>query len=206
MVRVFLRVLAGFLSAYSFVLFGSIFWRLRLSEESWVDVQRAWLIAWIILEVVTACLKQNPFPRLVTHLRYAPIAIFFFFLATVVAYDQTMILHSKWKIRHYVYGNASPEIPASLELHNNHRAWCGNGYSAAIYGHYADTAAEGFESSESAVRARSLSASIEVHDWLNGVNDGPFPELIRRASNDPDPLVRRIATDFRGESYGFGSE
>ncbi len=201
--RLFVRIVAGFLSAYSFVLFGSVFWRLHLSDNFWTIVLRAWLVAWIISEFVTACLKLNPLPRLLTHLRYAPIAIFSFFLATVLAYDQAMILHSKWKIRNYVYGDASPGISTSLELHNNHRGWCGNGYPATIYALYADTAAEGFESSDPAVRARSLSASIEVYDWLNGVSDGPFPELIGRASKDPDPMIRKIAAEFRGEAYGF---
>lgn len=204
--RLLLRIIAGFLSSYSIVLFGSVFWRLRLSESFWLIVLSSWLVAWIVLEIVTVCRKQNPTPRLLTHLRYAPIAIFLFFLATVIAYDEAMILHSQWKIRNCVYGSTSLECSTALKLHNTDRGWCGNGRSAAIYALYADTAAEGFESSDPAVRARSLSASIEVYDWLNGVRDGPFPELISRASYDPDPLVRKIAADFRGEEYGFGDK
>lgn len=202
MMGLLIRIVTGFLSAYSFVLFGSIFWRHH--SEFWIIALSAWLVAWIVLETVTACLKLNPLPRLLTHLRYAPISILLFFLAAVLAYDQAMIVHSRWKIRNYVYGTASPKISVSLELHNNYRGWCGNGSSATIYALYADTAGEGFESSDPAVRARSLSASIEVYDWLNGVSDGPFPELIARASNDPHPLVRKIAAEFRREAYGSG--
>lgn len=204
MMRLFLRITAGFLSAYAFVLFGSIFWWLHISENFWVTILGGWLAAWVILETITIWRKQISFPRLLTHLRYAPIATFIFFLVTVLAYDEAMILHSKWSIRQYMYSNASPELTPSLELYNNHRGWCGNGYSAAIYALYADTAVEGFESSDPAIRARSLRASIEVYDWLNGVDDGPFPKLIEKADNDPDPMVRKIAADFRSEAYGSG--
>jgi hypothetical protein len=113
-----------------------------------------------------------------------------------------MIVHSRWTIRQYAYGSASSQSPTSFELHNPYRGWCGNGHSATIYALYAATAAEGFDSSDPAVRARSLRASIEVYDWLNGVNDGPFPQLIERAGKDPDPLVRRIAASFRDGTYG----
>jgi hypothetical protein len=167
-------------------------------------VLSGWLISWMILEFITILRKKNSFPHLLTYFRYAPVATFIFFLVTVLAYDQVMILHSKSTIRQYVYGSASETAP-SFKLHNNHRGWCANGYSAAIYALYADAAAEGFESSDPAVRARSLRASIEVYDWLNGVNDGPLPHLIERARNDPDPLVRRVAADLRAEVYGWGA-
>ena len=198
MIRLLFRILASFASAYVFVLFSSIFWR---TSGFWVITLGAWLISWIILEVITSWRKKNFFPRLLTHFRYAPVATFIFFLVTVIAYDQVMILRSKSMIRQYVYGSASPEASPSLELHSNYRGWCGNGYTAAIYDQYADTAAEGFASSDPAIRARSLRASIEVYDGLNGVNDGPFPNLIEQARTDPDPLVRRIADEFRAETF-----
>ena len=194
--RLLFRIIAGFFSAYAFVLLNSIFWWLRIFEIALIG----WLISWIVLELITVWRKKNPYPRLLTHLRYGPVIIFIFFVVTVISYDQVKILHSKWMIRQYVYGSASPEVSPSLELHNNHRGWCGNGYPAAIYALYADVAAEGFESSDPAVRARSLRASIEVYDWLNGVDDGPFPHLTERARNDPDQLVRSIATDFLVET------
>ena len=189
--RVLFRIIAALLSAYAIVFFGATFWR---SGGLWVIVLSWWLISWIVLELIT---KENSSSRLLTHFRYAPVATFIFFVVTVIAYDQLMILHSKWTIRQYVYGSAPPEVSPSLELHTNYRGWCGNGYSASIYALYGDVAAEGFESSDPAVRARSLRASIAVYDWWNGVNDGPFPHLIERAYNDPDPLIRRIADEFR---------
>ena len=188
--RVFFRIIAVVLSAYSFVFFGAIVWRIG---DLWIVVLTWWLISWIVLELIS---KENSSPRLLTHFRYAPVATFIFFVVTVIAYDQVTILHSKWMIRQYVYGSASPETSPSLELHNPYRGWCGNGVSAAKYAIYADAAAEGFESSDPAVRARSLRASVEVYDSWNGVDYGPFPQLIERADNDPDPLVRRIAAEF----------
>jgi hypothetical protein len=77
--RLLFRIIAGFLSAYVFVLFGSIFWRLHLSENFWTIVLSGWLISWMILELLTFCRKKNFFPRLLTHFRYAPIAAFIFF-------------------------------------------------------------------------------------------------------------------------------
>ena len=189
--RLLFRIFAALLSAYAFVLFGAIVWRIG---DFWIIVLSWWLISWIVLELIT---KENTSSRLLTHFRYGPVAIFIFFVVTVIAYDQVTILQSKRTIRQYVYGSASPEVSPSLELHTNYRGWCGNGYSASIYALYGDVAAEGFESSDPAVRARSLRASIEVYDWWNGANYGPFPHLIERAFyNDPDPLVRRIAAEY----------
>lgn len=196
--RLLFRILAGFISAYVFVLFSSMFWRV---SGFWMITLGVWLVSWITLEVITSWRKKNSLPRLLTHLRYAPVATFIFFLAVVIAYDQVMTLRSKRIIRQYVISSASPEKTASLELHSSYRGWCGNGYTAAIYDDYADTAAEGFESSDPAVRARSLRASLEVYDGLNGVHDGPFPQLIERARNDPDPLVRKIAAEFHADRF-----
>ena len=197
--RLLFRILANVLSAYAVVLFSAIVWRGSL----WIIVLSCWLISWIVLELITNWGKENSFPRLLTHLRYGPVATFIFFVVAVIAYDQVTILRSKWTIRQYVYSSASPEVSPSFELHTNYRGWCGNGYSASIYALYGDVAAEGFESSDPAVRARSLRASIEVYDSWNGVNDGPFPQLIERAYNDPHPLVRRIAAEFRGETVSI---
>jgi len=202
--RPFSRILAGTLSPLGFLLFGSIFGGSNIRGSVWVVALCSWLSAWAALEILAFRRRRNSPSRLLTHLRYAPMAVLVIFVAVVLAYDEAMILRSKWEIRQYVYSNQSPETAKSFDLHNNYRGWCGNGYSAAIYDLYADTAAEGFDSPDPAVRARSLRASIEVHDWLNGVSDGPFPKLIERAGNDPDPIVRKIAAEFRGEAYGVG--
>jgi hypothetical protein len=192
--RLLFRIIAAFLSAYVFVFLGSIFWRIA---GLWIIALCLWLISWIVLELITNWGKENSAPRLLTHFRYGPVAIFIFFVVTVIAYDEVKILHSKWMIRQYVYGSASPEVSPSLELHTDYRGWCGNGYSSSIYALYGEVAAEGFESSDPAVRARSLRASIEVYDSWNGANYGPFPRLIERAFyNDPDPLVRKIAAEY----------
>ena len=194
MVRLVFRIIAGFLSAFALVLLSFTFWRLPIDAGFWTVFLSGWLISWIVLELIWH--EENSTTRLLTHLRYGPFAIFIFFLVTVFAYDEIMVLHSKWTIRQYVYSGITTDSP-SLELHIGHRGFCGKGSSAIIYDLYADTAAESFQSSDPKVRARALRASIEVYDWLNEVYDGPFSELIEQARSDPDPLVRSIAADFQ---------
>lgn len=195
MMRLFVKIGMGVLSTYALLVLVTTAWP-NIRDAFLLSILSGWLGAWTIAEGLSLLCKRHSHWRLLTHLRHGPIALLLCFFATVLAYDQAMILYSKWEIRQYVYGNESPKLTPRLTLHNNYRGWCGNGYSAVKYALYAETAAEGFESTDPAVRARSLLASIAVYDWLNGGNDGPFPDLIDRASSDPDPVVRRIAFDL----------
>jgi hypothetical protein len=162
----------------------------------WLVFLGVWVIAFVALETVWLWRKSKPFPRTLTHLRYAPLAIFLFFLAITMVFDAALVQYSKYQIRAYVYGDTPPEQEITFDLHNTDRGWCGNGRSASRYWLYGDTAAEGFSSSDPAVRARSLRVSLQVRYSTNGVNEGPFPQIIKRAAQDQDPLVRELATKF----------
>ena len=184
-------------SILAFKMFLAISWRLRIPEFSTISVIGAWLIGLVSLEIVWLWRKRKPFPRLLSHLRYGPVAVLIFSIAITLSFDAVMIEHSKYVIRSYVHGRSNPESIVDLKLHNDYRGWCGNGYTAREYYLYAETAAEGFSSPDPAVRARSLQASVAVYDWLNGVDDGPFYPIMDKAVRDDDPLVRAIAADFR---------
>jgi len=191
------KLALGFISGYALILLIQITRGLFLPDVFWLVVLGFWLVGFIVLEVNLLWRKKNPFPRILKHLRYAPIAVLLLFIPITLAFDAAMIRYSKYKIHTYVFSNTPPEQKVKFELHNDYRGWCGNGYPAQEYWLYADTAAEGFSSSDAAVRARSLRASIELYDWLNGVKEGPFPQLIRQAEQDEDALVREITAEFR---------
>ena len=76
MFRLLFRIIVALLSAYALLLFASMFWRLRIFGNFWIIVLSGWLISWIILELITDWGKKNSFPRLLTHLRYAPVVTF----------------------------------------------------------------------------------------------------------------------------------
>jgi hypothetical protein len=162
----------------------------------WLVFLGVWVIAFVALETVWLWRKSKPFPRTLTHLRYAPLAILLFFLAITIVFDAALVQYSKYQIRAYVYGDTPPEQEITFDLHNTDRGWCGNGRSANQYSLYADTAAEGLSSPDPAVRARSLRVSLQVYDWINGVHDGPVTQHIKQAAQDEDPLVRELATKF----------
>lgn len=203
-----LRIVAALLSAFAVLPLASLLHEAHPPDDLWVVLACSWLALWAVFEVAAAHLGSAHllgFPRLLTHLRYAPLAVLVVALGAIVTYDQGMILRSRFAIRGYVYGAHSPALPMpALNLHNDHRGWCGNGYSAELYALYGDTAAEAFDDADPAVRARSLRASIEVYDWLNGAEDGAFPPLLERAASDPDPLVRRLAAEYRTDAYDNG--
>lgn len=180
-------------SAYVFPLAASIFWQLNFT-----NLFLLWLTAWISVEIAAICSGGRSY-RLLRHLRYGPLTTFLFFSVSVLTYDQAMIVYSKWQIRQYVYAAGPDALPPRLKLHTDYRGWCGNGFFASIYSEYGPIAAEGFESSDPAVRARSLRASYEVYDSINGSMDGPFPDLVRRANRDLDPSVRMIAVEIESQ-------
>ncbi|HEX8196076.1 MAG TPA: hypothetical protein VF571_07810 [Pyrinomonadaceae bacterium] len=196
------KIVLGLFALYTLILIIRLLSWASIPEIFWLVFLAVWLIGLAALESIWLWRKRNLFPRLLTHLRYAPFFVFLFSILAVSAFDQGMILYSKHQIRQYVYGNLSPEEKPDFKLHNDYRGWCGNGYLAREYGLYNEVAAEGFESSDAQVRARSLQASIEVYDWMNGVYDGAFPSLIKRAQDDADTLVRKIAEEFREQRCG----
>ncbi|HEY0079134.1 MAG TPA: hypothetical protein VGB73_10845 [Pyrinomonadaceae bacterium] len=162
----------------------------------------SWLAVWLLCEVASRHRSSASRSRWVSHLRYAPLAIACFAAAFTLFNDGAGIQYSRWQITRYVYGDASPqaEMPP-LELYNDHRGFCGNGYSAHEYWLYGDAAAAGFESADPQVRARALRATAMVYDWLNGSEDGPFIEILFKAESDPDPYVRQLAASYKAELW-----
>src|SRR3712207_8832104 len=41
-----------------------------------------------------------------------------------------------------------------------------------------------------------------VYDWINHPGDGPSIDVLRKAANDSDPLVRNIAIEYQSELLG----
>ena len=214
-----LRLCSALLSAYLFAVYlpnpAFLLWRLSPCADSWgddCDVEFArygrlatvlsmlagllWVAAWVSLETLARRRPPRQRPRLLTHLRYGPVAVLFLSVAAVVATDQMLIQYSRWQIVSYIHGDAPPREPPSFEPYNNHRGWCGNGMAAHEYALYGATPAAYYDDSDPAVRARAVQASAYVYDWLNHPGDGPSVEVLTKAKDDPDPLVREIAAEY----------
>ncbi len=218
----FIRLCSALLSAYIFTLYMPnpefLFWKLSSCADSWDEscegdsdwysqlgnvfkilVGCLWLAAWAFLEILARRCSQRQRPRLLTHLRYGPVAVLLLSFAAIIVFDAMLIQYSRWQLVSYIHGDAPPQEPPSFDLHNNYRHWCGNGMAANEYALYGATPAAYFDHSDPAIRARALQASIYVYDWLNQPGDGPSIDVLRKAANDPDPLVRKIATEHQSE-------
>lgn len=158
-----------------------------------------WMLTWALLEFRRARRMDQPTQKLLTHLRYGPIAILAFSVVTIIAFDFLEIQYSKWQLVSWIHSDAPVTETPSFTLHNNDRGWCGNGRSATEYDLYGATAAAYIDDPDPAIRARALQASMYVYDWLNNPYDGPSITALRKASMDSDPTVRDIAAHFRVE-------
>lgn len=184
------------------------YWLSQVPSAIWSLLLAFWIAAF--LEVWWLRHKKEPLPRLFSHLWIAPLAIllsfnaatgltFLFAAATEQKaenyYEAINIEHSKHKIRAYIYGNTPPEQKVTFYLYND--VWgCLNGMVAREAELYNETAPEGLTSSNAAVRARSLRASIQVYDSLQG-GDISFLQTVKLlASEDEDLIVRQIAAKF----------
>jgi hypothetical protein len=200
--KILFKLAIGFLSFRCLAQLTFILMPWELQETALMAASLIWLVPLTVLEIICLLSNKNPLPKVTTHLRYAPIAVVCFFGAAMIVSDQAMVQYSKYQIRSYVYGHA-PGDDVQLDLHNTDRGWCGNGQSATLYSLYGDTAAEGFASPDSDIRARSTRMSLRVYDWLNGTCGGPFPDLIRQAETDADPFVRGMAQKFLKDRHNF---
>jgi hypothetical protein len=161
-----------------------------------------WLVVWLLCELIVY--RRGPDGKrslLLSHLRYAPLAVYGFYLIWLLPSEGLVIEYSRWQITRYVYGSAPPQVNPTFDLYNDYKGWCGNGFAAREYWLYGETAAAGFESDDPQVRARSLQASWVAYDWINEPGDGPFVEVLRKARVDPDPLVRQLAADRCSGEY-----
>ena len=174
-------------------------WFYNLSIRLKVLITILWICAWILLEIRTRKDSIGQRSSLLTHLRYGPIAVMLLSIAAIIFSDQLLIQFSRWQIVRYIYSNASPFEKPSFKLHNNDRGFCGNGVAAHEYYLYGQTPESSFSDPDPAVRARALRASIDVYDWINQPGDGPTINVLRKALEDQDPMVRRIAAEYQDE-------
>jgi hypothetical protein len=176
------------------------FWYESLSVQIRVITATLWMVSWALLEIRSHYRRfTRPAPKLLTHLRYGPIAVLILSFVTIPISDVLMIQHSHWEMIRYVHSDAPVTERPSLKLHNNYRGWCGNGWSASEYWLYGDAAAAYIDDSDPAIRARSLQLSMYVYDWINNPGDGPSIAALKKALADPDPTVRDIAARFNAE-------
>ena len=218
----FLRLCSAMLSAFIFVVYmpnpAHLLYRLspyydcasEYCDSQWYwyedlafDIQLStaalWIALWAILEVRNRRRFPLPTAKILTHLRYGPVAVFVFSVVAILATDFALIQYSRWQIISYVYSDAPVTERPTFDLHNNYRHWCGNGAVAQEYALYGDTAAAFIDSGDPATRARALQASMFVYDWLNHPGTGPAIEAVKKATADPDPMVRDIAEKYRSE-------
>jgi hypothetical protein len=218
---ILLRFYSALLSAYIFSVFlsGLLFSLWELSspayplgacEEIFEERERLaanfkiiagclWVMTWAYLEFLASRRGEHQKSRLLTHLRYGPIAILLFSLVVTLFTDLLLIQYSRWQIVRYIHSDAPPEIQPTFKLHNYYRYSCENGSAAVEYALYGETPAKEFDNPDPATRARALQASVYVYDWVNNRQDGPSIEVLKKALDDPDPLVRSIAKEHYSE-------
>jgi hypothetical protein len=179
-----------------------LFWYSDLVSKLKLSAAACWMATWALLELRNVTRTGRPTPKLLTHLRYGPIAVLIFSAATILASDFVLIQYSRWQIVRWIHSDAPVTEKFSHQLHNNDRGWCGNGRSATEYDLYGATAAAYIDDADPAIRARALQASMYVYDWVNKPNDGPSIAALKKATADPDPMVRDIAAEYNAELFG----
>ena len=172
------------------------FWYEALAFNIKVVTVVLWMALWAFLEIRSRRRFIRPVPKLLTHLRYGPIAILVLSSTAILATDFLLIQYSRWQLVRYIHSDASVTERPSFRLHNNDRGWCGNGFAANEYYLYGDTPAAYIDDADPATRARALQASMYVYDWLNIPHDGPSIDALKKATEDPDPMVRDIAAQY----------
>jgi hypothetical protein len=196
--------LSPYWNCYGEYCYEQLIWYRELGFNLSVVSGMLWMAAWAFLEIRTLRRLGRPIPKLLTHLRYGPIFTLVFSIAASIASDLFLIQYSRWQIVRYIHSDAPVTETPTLKLHNNYRGWCGNGYSAHEYYLYGDTPAAYIDDPDPATRARALQASMYVYDWLNQPNDGPSITALKKATADPDPMVRDVAAKFSAELYDDG--
>lgn len=212
------RLCSTLLSAYLFAVYmpnpAFILWRLSPCADSWgegcdgeydwygrlatvlrVAAGLFWVVAWMSLEALALKRSARQRPRLLSHLCYGPVAVLLLSVAAVPATDQALIEYSRWQIVRYIHSDAPPRAEPSFELYNDDRGFCGNGMAARKYALYGATPAAYYDDPDPAVRARAVQASARVYDWINSPGDGPAWDVLMKARDDPDPLVREAAAE-----------
>ena len=179
------------------------YWYEALGFKIRVVIAVLWMALWALLELRSFRRYTRPAPKLLTHLRYGPIAVLVLSVVAIFASDFALIQYSRWRIVHYIYSDAAVTEMPSLRLYNNDRGWCGNGIASTEYALYGDTPAAYIDDPDPATRARALQAAMYVYDWINQPGDGPSIYALRKAAADPDPMVREVAARYVEELWGI---
>ena len=156
----------------------------------------SWITAHIIFEIISHFSKNFRFKRLLTNLRYAPIAIILLSGFIIPIYDVGMIAYSKHQIRNYIFSNAQSIEKPDLNLHSNYRGWCGNGYFANQSYLYYETASEEINNKNPNIRARALFATNSIADIFNGTDRQRFSVVLSKGCQDSSEIVRAIAENI----------
>src|SRR4029079_3692085 len=110
-----LRLCCATVSAYIFVLYMPIpayllfqlsrllgvsneeewYWYYDLTSKLKLTTAALWMATWALLEVRNFTRAGRPTPKLLTHLRYGPVAILIFSVATILASDFLLIQYSR---------------------------------------------------------------------------------------------------------------
>lgn len=177
----------------------SIFLKFDTREKVFFWVSVSWITTHIIFEITTHFSKNFRYKRLLTNLRYAPIAILVFSGIVVSIYEAGMLARSKQQIRSYIFDDTQFIVKPDFRLYNNYRGWCGNGASAYENYLYFDAASEGVNNVNPNIRARSLLMTEEVRDSING-GDKRFDNFLANACRDSDAIVQNVAEDVLSKS------
>ncbi len=175
------------------------YWYAGLAFEIKIITALLWMMLWALLEMRNHRRFPQRTPRILTHLRYGPVAVLVLSLAAIFGYDTLMIEYSRGQLVRYIHSDAEVTETPSFNLHNNDRGFCGNGMAATEYALYGSTPAAYIDDPDPATRARALQASMYVYDWLNHPKDGPSIDALKKAAADPDPMVRSIAAKYIAE-------
>lgn len=163
-----------------------------------LDMVIAWTLVHLLFEITNYFSPSPTFGYWLKILRYTPIAGVLLAIPITIAFDLGMVQYSKRKIRSYVYSNNLSVAPPDLDLHGTDRGWCGNGMAANLNYHYFETASAGFNDGDPYVRSRSLLASAEVRNWLNG-GDRRFDLQLKEACLDEHAVVYQTAEHYLRE-------
>ena len=181
-----------------------LYWYEGLDSGIRVVTVVLWMALWMFLELRSRRRFPWPGPRLLSHLRYGPIAVLLIAFAGSYATEIAWIQYSRWQIVHYIHSDAPLTEHPSFRLYNNYRGFCANGMSANEYELYGDVPAAYLDDPDPATRARALQASMYLYDWINNPNDGATIGALRKAAADPDPMVREVAAKYSAELSQIG--
>lgn len=151
-----------------------------------------WVISHLLLEFINFFKPHRGWKYGLKHLRFAPLATYFFALIIIPVFDFGMIQYSKFEINLYIYNSSQMVEKPHLVLHNDYRSFCLNANSGKESWLYYNVASAGLNDENPYVRSRSLLATYQVSDWFNGGRAG-FEYSLSKSCQDESPLVRQTA-------------